>query len=1468
MSVFEIRGRVSSNNSSNLQHVNLASFGPGANTGFDFTPLFEDSILSLLPSALLIICLPYRIIALHRQRSKVSAGGLLYESKLAILGVFTAINLALLVLHILSSSLRTKLTIATSALSFISSLGLCLLSHLEHARSVRPSPIINGYILLTLIFDIARSRTLFLHGESKAIAACFAGMIGVKVMVLLAEAAEKRKILLSPYRDLSPEETSGIYSRSFFFWLNQLMTSGFSRVLRNQDLYPIDSDMTSEVLQRQMKDSWKKASQGKPRALFWALMRANLKGLFYCVVPRLCQIAFRYTQPFLLTRTIDFAGDTSQPDSVGWGLTGAFFITLLGVAISNGTYYHMAYRLVTSARGCLVSIIFAKTLDLSVTALDESVAVTLMSTDVQSICDGLTTINDFWAVPIELGIAIYLLARQLGVACVASAAIACFSTACIMSIAKIMERAQQIWMRSIQTRVDSTATMLGSMKSVKMLGFTDWLAGIIQGLRVAELEESKLFRRLLMVRVFLANLLQCFGPFLTLLTYTFYPSNGESLLTADVAYTTLTLIALLSSPINALIRAFPLMNAALASLSRVQSFLESEARRDHRIFLNERNIRGNDDNVSNSEGIELIDRKLPFSTSNNTSTDIIVARDASFSWSQDFIFCVHDINLSVGRGQFCIIIGPTGCGKSTLLKGILGETPSTKGFLYASESDTAFVDQTPWVRNTSFRDNVLGTSVYNEDWYNEVVQACALDQDIHLLPNGHSTKVGSSGISLSGGQKQRLALARAVYSQKQVVILDDVFSGLDADTEERIFNKLFSKQGLFRKMGTTVLLATHAVHRLTYADNVIAMDSHGKISEQGSLADLEKNGGYVALLKARYRADSSDDDESSHEPTPARLATSGIEENTEIEVVAEELTRQNGDFALYSYYVRSVHWASTAFWMFCFIFSGVATKMSEYLINLWTDSVSENGRSSDAFYLGLYGLLATIATLGLIVGGYHHIIYFASMSAQNLHERLVNSVMNAPLSFFTSTDIGTTINRFSQDMTLIDHDLPYSMIDFMLSLSMAAMSMVLMCISASYFSAVIPVVFLFMWILQKFYLRTSRQMRFLDLEAKSPLFSLFIESLSGLVTIRAFGWTPDFEAQNLTLLDASQKPFYLMFCIQRWLELALDLSVAMLGTILMILVVKLRDNLGAGFVGLAILNVITFSQSLSSIMRNWAELETSIGAVSRIRDFTKNTANENKPEENHFPSFSSSDSSAWPWKGTIEFRNVDASYNAGDQKFVLRDLSMSIQGGEKIGICGRSGSGKSSLLASLFRMLEVEPHSQILIDGVDITRIPRQTTRAALNAIPQESFFTHGSVRANMDPYQIKSSEEIEAALRRVELWDLIQLKGGLDAQLETNFFSHGQRQLFCLARALVRGGKVVVLDEATSNVDVVSDALMQRIIREQFADCTILAVAHRLETIIDFDQIAVIKDGRLVEFDTPQALLGRDSAFKELYES
>lgn len=381
------------------------------------------------------------------------------------------------------------------------------------------------------------------------------------------------------------------------------------------------------------------------------------------------------------------------------------------------------------------------------------------------------------------------------------------------------------------------------------------------------------------------------------------------------------------------------------------------------------------------------------------------------------------------------------------------------------------------------------------------------------------------------------------------------------------------------------------------------------------------------------------------------------------------------------------------------------------------------------------------------------------------------------------------------------------------------------------------------------------------MEAKAPLYTHFIESLSGLVTIRAFGWSEEFIQQNLVLLDASQKPYYLLFCIQRWLSLVLDLMVSVLAVILMVIVVKLRASIGPGYVGLALLNVMGFSESLAWAIRQWTGLETSIGAVARLKNFATLTPNENLPDEIQPVPLS------WPTHGVIELRNVSASYTESGT-LILKDINMSIRGGEKIGICGRSGSGKSSLTMTLFRMLELSPSSSIIVDGIDIATIPRQAVRSRFNAIPQDPFFMRGSIRLNASPETTHDDTTIVSALRKVHLWPIIETKGGLDADLDAEFFSHGQRQLFCLARALLRESQVVVLDEVSSSIDVTTDKLMQQVIREEFAGKTIIAVAHRLDTILDFDRIAVLRDGRIVEFDEPAVLLENRGAFWELYNS
>jgi ABC-type multidrug transport system fused ATPase/permease subunit len=379
------------------------------------------------------------------------------------------------------------------------------------------------------------------------------------------------------------------------------------------------------------------------------------------------------------------------------------------------------------------------------------------------------------------------------------------------------------------------------------------------------------------------------------------------------------------------------------------------------------------------------------------------------------------------------------------------------------------------------------------------------------------------------------------------------------------------------------------------------------------------------------------------------------------------------------------------------------------------------------------------------------------------------------------------------------------------------------------------------------------------LEAKSPLYTQFIETLSGLITIRSFGWSEEFLDRNLRALDHSQQPYYLLFCIQRWLSIVLDVMVAVLAVVLMILIVELRDSVGAEYTSLALLNIMSFSASLTWIVRQWTSLETSIGAVSRVKTFTSTTPTENLESEcQRVPE-------NWPDKGGIVLKAVSASYSI-DGTPILRDINMDIKPGEKIGICGRTGSGKSSLIMTLLRLLETTPESTILIDGVDISRVPRQVVRSGVNAIPQDVFVFKGSIRQNSSPSQMHSDEEIIDALRKVHLWSLVQLKGGLDVGLDADFFSPGQKQLFCLARALLRKGRIIVMDEVSSSIDISTDKVIQEVIRKEFEGATIISIAHRLDSIIDFDRIAVLSDGRLVEFDTPQALLSEASAFRNLY--
>lgn len=413
--------------------------------------------------------------------------------------------------------------------------------------------------------------------------------------------------------------------------------------------------------------------------------------------------------------------------------------------------------------------------------------------------------------------------------------------------------------------------------------------------------------------------------------------------------------------------------------------------------------------------------------------------------------------------------------------------------------------------------------------------------------------------------------------------------------------------------------------------------------------------------------------------------------------------------------------------------------------------------------------------------------------------------------------------------------------------------------------------------LQKFYVRTSRQIRLFDLEAKSPLFTQFLDLIQGLSTVRAFAWGPRFIEQYLDLLDASQRPFYLLFCIQRWLGLVLDLMTAVLVTVMMVLVVKLRAQLSPQYVALAFVQIMSFGQSLAHVIQDWTQLETSFGAVARVKTFCTDTESENRPTE------TGTVPNNWPTHGRVAIQDLVASYDAGGGgEPVLRGVSLDIPAGAKVGICGRSGSGKSSLLGCILRLLEVGPGSSIKIDGVDITTLPRQTVRTAVAVVPQHPFFLkHTCLRDNLaalyrkqdgqeneeQQQQQTNDDKIVQVLRRLKIDDVVDSLGGLDSLLDADRLSQGQRQLLCIARAMLAGKRIILIDEASSNVDERSEKLIRDVMREQFVSCTVIAVAHRLGVVVDFDRVAVIGGGRLLEWDNPRALLKRDSEFKRLWD-
>ncbi|KAM0261709.1 hypothetical protein ACHAQJ_002161 [Trichoderma viride] len=1458
-----------------------AAFGPvvdaACRDGFDFTLVFEQSIFVLLPASLLVLVAPLRLIQLRKSSVKVT-DDISRMIKLSATGCLAALQLVLIGLWATHDgpARLNSVSVAAACVSFASSLMSCALSYFEHARSLGPSSLLNVFLLVSLLLDAAVLRTVWLSlstaAVSESIRAVLTASFALKATLLVLEGREKsRHVVGRP--TFAPEETSGLYSRAVFAWVAPLLRTGFQRLLRPVDLFQLDEKMSVSGLSEKFWWHWRKASpstQASKHRLILCCIITLRSALISVIVPRLALLAFTICQPLVLTRFLGFLNDETQSVNIGYGLVGAYGLVYLGIAATQALYWHQNGRCVTMLRGILVSAVFSKVTEVSVVAVDDSAALTLMSSDVDVIGRAVRQIHEFWANIIQIAIATWLLSQQIGYAAAGPIIVSVISLVATMLVSPLAKKYQVGWLEKTQKRVGITSAMIGHIKSIKMSGLSKHLSDTIAALRVQEITASRPFRVVGAVTSSVAQVPLLLSPVLAFAMFQGITVATGQTLDATRMFAALSLITLLAQPLFWIFEVILNLSAAFGAFDRIQKFLVKSTREEYRT-VEVANMTNTTAVAEEEAGLIELQTLRPFashiplpSTPNNFTTAIDV-EDATFDWSPDRPV-LSDISFSLKSGQLALLIGPVASGKTTLLKGLLGEVPHSKGKIDLASSSLSWCEQTPWIMNQTIRDNIIGYSHFDQDLYDQTIKACELEEDFRQLPQGDFTVVGSKGLALSGGQKQRVALARAVYSRPRIALFDDIFSGLDNATSQRIFKNLFSSTGLLRRWGTTVLLATQSVDLLASADLIIALGRDGKITEQGSPRQLLAANGYAQSLmtKKSIVANSSVHQDEGISESKANVTLPKAEYKAKQVQVKDDKRRQLGDSTVYNYYFGSIGsifivtlFALEIVWAFLQSFPTV-------WLEFWTDS-NARGNNRSGLYLGVYAAFQIIGVFWFALLIWFVLVAVAAKSGVSLHHRLLSAVISAPLSLFTTTDLGAITTRFSQDIGILDNNLPLALVVTIASFFGVLAKAGLLAASSYYVAISFPFLAALYYFLQRGYLRTSRQLRFLDLEEKAPVYTQFMETLSGISTIRAFGWQKQAILKNHQLVDQSQRPFYLLIMVQRWLVLVLDLTTTALALLVVGFAVKLRGSVSVGLAGVSLVQLISMSETLNMLIQFWTSIETSIGAVARIKQFAEETPSESLLGEDQEPP------ADWPSRGHVVIRGLEASYDENGDIKALDGVTLDLKPGEKVGVCGRTGSGKSSLLLTLLRLLN--PSSGTLaIDSVLLSTTPREIIRSRLITVTQDQFVLPGTIRQNIDPSSSYSEQAILEALHAVDLRTVIDSRGGLDAIFEEDMLSHGQKQLFFLARAVLKKdcGKVVLLDEASSSLDKETEQMVRTTINTHFKNHTVISIAHHLETILDFDRVVVMDKGRVVEVGSPRELLqsAGHGKFKALWEA
>ncbi|KAH8647745.1 hypothetical protein BX600DRAFT_389633 [Xylariales sp. PMI_506] len=1293
----------------------------------------------------------------------------------------------------------------------------------------------------------------------------------------------------------SLEETASWFTRFLTYeWMTPLVWTGYRRTLAMEDLpnipwYDEPLKLLNDILNARKKSKQK---------TLWTVLRYQGKGITAIAIWTGLAAAMELVSPFAMYQLLAYIGDPEGAvlDPNIWLVLmfagpmaqsvcfqqSIFHATRMDLRIRSGLTQELYNRAISSMeleQDVLNSIIpdgGKKGSAANPKSTSTGRLANLMASDVDAIYRARSALLASVSIPVGVILSAIGLYNLTGWASLVGIGFIIITVPVPAYIAQRMGKYQRRVKVAQDARISLISEYLSSIRAIKYFAWEDPMIKNIQEARLKELKDLWSITVLTTVMATFTGLI----PTISLvIIFSLYVGVFQQALTAQVAFPTVFLITTLRNQINKLSWATGDAISAWVSIGRLDRYFAST---------------------------------VPLT---RYPAGPLSIKNATFRRNKSTEFLLENIDVDFVEGGLNLITGESGTGKTTLLLSILGETILENGSVTRPD-DVAFASQTPWLQGDTLRENILFNSPYDELRYNRVVEACCLDVDLKELSKGDETEVGENGTALSGGQRARVALARALYSKAPLLLLDDTFSALDSKTSASVWKHCFCSDLL---QGRTTILVSHIPWMITQADLAITM-------VRGSIAHIERNIGVTRKPVALEEEETPSSDSAAKKDAVAVVKST---DHAKVDVVSSEMKASGGSqrvtFFKYMLYFGGPGFA--LFTIFTVILGNAVVLGTTLWLSFWVDAYDSQARVDIAFYLGIYTAFV-IGSMMAQAGSYLTFKYGTLVASRRMHERCINSVVNVSLSWWKDVPVGRVVNRLSADVGSIDRTLP-SMLQYFLDIFVSLFFRIGAISSIMPIFVVPALVACFIGVVASdMYIRTAVLLRRLSASCRSPVFTQFSDSMSGLAVIRARGnMSRTFQHKLAERYRAYSRAFEAHVNSNRWVAMRIDFVTALVSLSAGIIALSKSSSLAVGLVGFSLSNAAGLSSNILNLVKAFNETEVEMQSFHRLAEYASIEPEEKTDiaHQDEVGSYADQEEHAilqeWPRAGSVEFRNVTIRYDA-EGPDILKDVNLTFQAGERVAIVGRTGAGKSTLVLALLRLTHIVS-GKILYDGVDITAVSRKKLRKSLTVIPQEAVLFNGTIESNLDPFNEMPRDQLQAVLdscvdisslqldnqsarsngkdvasgvshsisdvpEPTEETPLLQSQGGsngsssdgipaaksisrlsLDTQVlaKGENFSHGQRQVLSLCRALVRKSKLMLLDEATANMDYDTDRTIQDIIRADLkssgnANRTLVTIAHRLRTIIDYDKVVVVAAGRVVEVGSPRELYLAQGAF------